>query len=119
MPTIKNFLIHACVFTDQEDELIEHSVVSCIDVLADDRPPGLIVVKGSVARDSYVIERKRIRFDGGYRKAGSLFRSLDSGGELQKGLVDVYEAWTQDQSGLIAACERVTCALRKLPRWGF
>jgi hypothetical protein len=119
MSVTKRLLIHARLFEDDEDDSIEHSVVSCIDLLADDYLPGLIVVKGEVTRDSYLIERKRIRFHGGECKVGGLFRSLDHGGELRRGLVDVYSAWAQDLSGLIAACERVTEVLRELPRWSF
>ena len=87
MSVTKRLLIHARLFEDDEDDSIEHSVVSCIDLLADDYLPGLIVVKGEVARNSYLIDRKRIRFDGGECKSGGLFRSLDRGGELRRGLV--------------------------------
>jgi hypothetical protein len=99
--------------SDDDFDRVDQSVVLRLDVFPDDTE--LFGVRRSERFPAYVIEAKRITFDGQNRKAGGLFRSLEPGGELRNHLMAVHVAWTTDVGGLVSACESVCNALHQLP----
>ncbi len=98
--------------SEEDTEQVDQSVVLRVDVLPDTE---LFGVRRSERLPKFIIEAKRITFDGQNRKAGGLFRSLDPGGELRNHLMAVHDAWTTDEGGLVSACESVCAAIYHLP----
>lgn len=106
-------LIHVqLVEANEASDYGEQSTVLRLDVLPDTEFFG---VRRSERLNDFTIEPQRITFSGQNRKAGSLFRALEPGGELRKHVADVHRAWTTDEKGLVSACRRVSDALKKLP----